>query len=104
VPVSNEVWPPKRFEKSTKEHQVGSRRCTACDRHYPTNHQGCLLSGRIHTETFPEKAASTFDIRTILRDGTGALSPVQEPKPVSTNADALSACDNATFGCKGKAS
>jgi hypothetical protein len=97
VPISKELWPPKLFEKSTKKHQVGSRRCTACDRHYPTTHQGCSLSGLMHTETFTEESTSSADLGISWRDATGALFSVQEPEPVSSNADALSACDKCDF-------
>jgi hypothetical protein len=44
----------KLFAESTKEHQVDSILCAACNPR-PTIHQGCRLSGLYHHETFPEE-------------------------------------------------
>jgi hypothetical protein len=93
VPVSKESWPPKLFEKSTKEHQVGFRRCTACDRDYPPEpHQGCpLRTGLYHTETFSEEPQdlSAFSV-TAISDGE---KPLRLPTPESVTTVTLTLCD-----------
>jgi hypothetical protein len=92
LPVSNESWPPKLFEKSTKEHQVGFRRCTACDRDYPPEpHQNCpLRNGLYHTETFPEgpQDLSAFSV-TVISEGEKLRLPTPEPVATVT----LTLCD-----------
>ena len=80
----------KLFAESTKEHQVDSIICTACDPR-PTLHQGCPLSGLMHYETFPEKPEdlSAFSVTLI----SGGKEPVRVPTPEPVTAGHKSVCD-----------
>ncbi|HTF66995.1 MAG TPA: hypothetical protein VK638_30360 [Edaphobacter sp.] len=87
MPVFKSVF--KLFAESTKEHQVGSILCTACNPR-PTIHQGCSLSGLIHTETFPEEPTTAdFSITHIVGDNPPVRLPTAEP----VIAVSLTVCD-----------
>jgi hypothetical protein len=83
----------KLFAESTKEHQVGSIFCAACNPG-ANYHRKCPLgSGIIHHETFTEKSSVSPDYVVTWRDATGVLETVQEPAGVMPNAVSLTGCD-----------